>query len=283
MPKYRFRLLAATREGIRFRLGGRWGGLTLAAPLLIGGAIGFAISGNDPVTTNSLFTALVAGLFGVGVWVVFIVLWSAVQAPGVVDAQIRGERDRIAAELDQYRRFSFRLTPIARSEMGASSASASLWVENVGKAEARNCRGRLIGLSYIGRERRTNLDVPLSWAHPDHPDDPSRKTFHHGAELEVAVHSTPNHMIPAAAYRRTVADPRMVELIRDADLILGIEIAPEGAAATVGWFRLKWWSFVQIKQDDGSIVHYDLHGAEIEFEDADPQSSSAAISSQVHT
>lgn len=256
----------------------------MAGPLLIGGAIGFATSGDDPVTTNSLFTAVVAGLLGVGVWVVFVGLWSAVQAPSVVDSQLVTERDRLSADLEVYTRLRFRLTPRHRQESGATSASASLWVENVGEAEARNCRGRLIGLTTVEGLRQTNLDVPLSWSHPDRPDDPSRKTFHHGAELEIAVRSGPNYMIPAAAYRRTVADPHIVQLARDVDLILGIEIAPESAAATVGWFRLKWRSHIMVRDpDSGVLTMYDLHGDQIEFDYADPQPNSSAISSQVQT
>src|SRR5439155_6429195 len=129
---------------------------------------------------------------------------------------------------------------------GTVEANASLWVENVDQGEARNCRGRLIGLTHPGGPRRATLDVPLSWVHPDRPDDPSRKTFHQGAELEVAVHGTPNYMVPAGASRATVFDPRTVEIARDADNILGIEIAPEGAVPTVGWFRLRWWNYIRV-------------------------------------
>lgn len=194
------------------------------------------------------------------------------------------ERDLAREELARYATPRFRLTPRATPRLGAAPASASLWIENIGQTEARNCRGRLIGVTTVTGVRQANLDVPLSWAHPDLPTDLSRKTFFHGAELEVAVHGSANHMVPAAVSRRDVFDPRTVQLARDTDLILGIEIAPEGDSATVGWFRLKWWSSVTIRNtDDDSITVYDLPGDEVEFEEADLQSSSAAISSQVHT
>ena len=235
------------------------------------------------VTANSFSLALVAGLLGAGLWFAGVAVWSIVNAPREEDARVRAERDRSALELQQYTAIRFRFEPRAISEIGNTRASASLWVDIVGEAEAKNCRGRLIALTRIGGERRPTLDVPLSWADPDRPDDPSRKSFHHGALLEVAVASTPNHMIPAWVSRRTVVNPREVHLLRDADLVLGIEIAPEGVAATVVWCRLKWWSSVPIKQDDGTVVHYLLRGDQVEFANADDQSSNAAISSQVHT
>jgi len=92
-------------------------------------------------------------------------------------------------------------------------------------------------------------------------------------------------MIPAGATRRRIVDPRTVQIARDASNILGIEITCEGAAATVGWFRLRWWNYIKVTRKPGeeAETYWMLNDDQIEFVEAEDQSSNSAISSQDHT
>jgi hypothetical protein len=127
-----------------------------------------------------------------------------------------------------------------------------------------------------GRSRRT-LDVPLSWAQPDSVSDPSRKSFYGAARLNVAVGGTPNYMRPAAAFPLDEIDRSNSELVRDGDLLLGIEITAEDSAPMVGWFHLKWWSHVMLKDKDGKDVYYMLNDAQITFEAADREAGDGPV------
>jgi hypothetical protein len=50
---------------------------------------------------------------------------------------------------------------------------------------------------------------------------------------------------------------------------VGVEVTAEGKSPTVGWFRLKWWSFHIIPDKEGEPDQiWDLRYAHVEFENA---------------
>jgi hypothetical protein len=263
---YRRRLIDATKVGLSRRLGGRWGGLTLIAPLILGAAAGLLLPGNAALTGASVAVALVSGVAGVALWAFFVLVISFLFAPGEIDRALRDERDSLATVVEGLTRPRLRLTPRSQGQIGSHQASASLWVENVNQGEVRNCRGRLVGLGYGRRPNELTLDVPLPWTHPDHSADPTRKSFANGAELEVAGRGTPNYMIPAGATSTVFTTPKTVQLNRDVDNILAVEITADDMAPVVGWFRLNWRSHILIPGENGDPdTFYDLSGDQIAF------------------
>jgi hypothetical protein len=164
---------------------------------------------------------------------------------------------------------TFRLSPGAVNEIGGQPAVAFVSVENLGLAEATNCRGRLIAIARLGATRKQNLDIPLAWAQPDNLSDSSRKSFYGAARLNVAHRggTNPNYMLPVSAHPLDVIDVQAGRFDRDADLLVGVEVSADGAAPTVGWFTLHWRSFIMIDNEEaGSATIYDLHGAQLTFE-----------------
>lgn len=74
-------------------MGGTWGTLRPLGSAVIGALVGY-------VNANSVGAAVLSGLAGVGLMVIVIVAWSALNAPRDVDATVRADRDRIVVERD---------------------------------------------------------------------------------------------------------------------------------------------------------------------------------------
>jgi hypothetical protein len=262
--------------------GGLW---ALAAA----GAIGvvFAIlttrTGDDPMTNALAFLGnlFVATLVVLCFLFLIQIVWFT---PRRLDASTRKlaveplsareraetERDEARAELNVLRerlKPTFRPRPEAVNAGGSRRLSAFLEVTNVSDGEAKNCRGRLISLGFVGGFGLRAVDIPLAWAQPDSPSDPSRKSFYGSARLNVAVEATPNHMAPAAARPLDDIDRGRSELSRDVDLLLRIELTADGVAPTVGLFRLKWYSSIRLPSADPDVItERILSDARIEFE-----------------
>lgn len=164
---------------------------------------------------------------------------------------------------------TFRLSPGAVDEIGGEPAVAFVSVENLGLAEATNCRGRLIAIARFGGTRTQNLDIPLAWAQPDNLSDSSRKSFYGAARLNVAHRggTNPNYMLPVSAHPLDMIDVQAGRFARDADLLVGVEVSADGTAPIVGWFTLHWRSFIMINNEEaGTSTIYDLSGAQVRFE-----------------
>jgi hypothetical protein len=299
MPErpYRSQWWSAFRAGFTRRIGGRWGVPSGIIVAIVAAILGFAIAGEDRVSADGVRIALFAAVGAVLVWMLVVAVFSAVMAPAELETVrnevqarlihdrergielLEAERNHARSELNDLQdqlRPVFRFRPGAVGEIGSRSASAFLEVTNVSDGEARNCRGRLVALGAVGRERRLLLDIPLSWAQPDSPSDPSRKSFYGLARLNVAVNATPNYMGPAAAFPLDAIDRDRSELSRDADLLLGIEVSADNTPATIGWFHLKWWSHIILKEPEtGNDIYYLLDHAQITFEDVDDKKPAA--------
>jgi hypothetical protein len=234
--------------------------------LVVTGLI-YLIFGIGAAVDNAKLVAV--GLVGLATTLAIVFLWNLVQAPSRLAEEAANQLGAARAELSRVTAVRLRLTARAQSEIGTFPASASLWVENLDRGEVRNCRARLVGLTSEHRARRIDLDVPLPWQAPDHPSDPTRKTFANGAELLVAGPGTPNYMIPAGLPREIFSNPRIPQFARDLVNVVGIEVTADGVVPIVSWYRLRWWNHILIPGDNGEPdTYYSLRSDQIEFEEA---------------
>jgi hypothetical protein len=219
----------------------------------------------------SLFTLIVGvavAAIGFLVFAGLMLVYSWVVAPGELAAADAHSHRKIADDLEGLRdslRPRFRLTPSAVNESPGHPAIAMLTVECLGNAQARNCRGRLVGM---GTERsRRAIDVPLAWAQPDDPSDPSRKTFYGAARLDVARGGhNPNYILPASAQPLDVIDHRSAQLARDHETLLCVEVTADDTPPVREWFRLRWWSYIVSRdKETGQDTMYDLRYDNIVF------------------
>lgn len=250
-------------------------GISIAATAIVAVVL-YVFSG--PTGVLDYVRLVVAGV--VAFIAVFAVLFAGhfAMAPGQLAETDRLEHQatkNALAELQGSLQPRFRLVPTAIPEMPGNPAMAVISVEFEG-GEARNCRGRIVGL---GASRfRHSVDVPLSWAQPDSPSDPSRKSFYGSARLDVATnslagfpqHRDPNNMRPASAFPLDVVDQRATQIARDADVYIQVEVVADHTAPVRQWFKLRWWTYIITHNEEtNEDTLWDLRNAQITFEAAD--------------
>jgi hypothetical protein len=234
------------------------------------------------VTTSVLFWALGSlaaldflGTVGVSLLAFATALclffvWHLIMAPAEIARIDAAAHEITQRELDELKRKMTSVLAISAAATGGTQGypcRVYVNVLNTGDAEAKNARGRLIGIRHPSFAGEPALDIPLAWEQPDNAADVSRKSFYGLARLNVATSGpNPNYLYPAFANGPSAGDE--ARFPRDDVLIVEVEVTADNMPRTIGRFKLRWYSFVRVPSKDGtSETIYPLGSATAEVED----------------
>jgi hypothetical protein len=242
--------------------------------ILVTAAILFYVLGSLAVL-DFLGTVGVSVVAFVGA-ICLLFLWHVISAPAVLARIDSAANESTARELRDLKR---KLTPTFEVSAAATQGSGNypcrvyLNVHNTGATEAKNARGRLIGIRHPSFAGEEPLDVPLAWEQPDNPSDKSRKSFYGSARLNVAKGGrSANWLVPEAAGMLDPEAEYAARFPRDDALLVEVEVTADGLPRTIGRFRLRWFSFVRLPDKDGAEQIFVLDSQNVEVEDLPSQS-----------
>jgi hypothetical protein len=148
-----------------------------------------------------------------------------------------------------------RLVPHA-SDWGAHGHFvADLTVQTDDQRPIVNAQGQVIAMSH-GSTDEMNVEMSLPWSNPDQPD-PKKKTFSGTASLRVATGGDKAMDFGSERKREMFLPGRPaashMELEKDVDHFLKIQVSADNIDVTVGWFKLSW---SEIGKDKGASVRF---------------------------
>jgi len=211
-------------------------------------------------------------LLAFGSALVLFLLWHLVTAPAAIARTDNAAHEATKRELEDLKKS---LTSVLEVSADATRGTQGypgrvyLTVRNTGETEAKNARGRLIGIRHPSFAGEDPLDIPLAWEQPDNAADKSRKSFYGSARLNVATSGpNPNYLFPTSALPLDTSTAQGARFPRDDVLIVEVEVVADNMPRTVGRFRLKWYTFVVVKSEDGTHeTIYNLDSVNVEVED----------------
>lgn len=209
---------------------------------------------------------------------VIFLLWHLVKAPSELARMDNAAHEATRRELDDLKRSMTAVLEVSaqatRGMKHTYPCMVYLRVTNTGQTEAKNARGRLIGIRHPGFAGEGPLDIPLAWEQPDNAADKSRKSFYGSARLNVATGGTnPNYLYPTSALPLEPLMAHEARFARDEVLIVDVEVTADNMPRTVARFKLRWYTFVLVPSEDGaSETLYDLDSINVEVEDLPSES-----------